>query len=221
MRVALVLVLVACDAGQSPSPSPMTLHKTPRSDSAWLDPDPWAPVETAPSDAGVVKARVEADAKVVDPNLIQLTWHVYPPSAPANGEEPSMLQRVWLEVDAGGVTRAWQLPSELGSLQPYNQVVCGTSGYPLEKGELAKITFYEGGAGGFFVKRAGDVLTVFEWSQTDGACEGPNGDLVACPRSVNEVARIPVTAKRGAKVLEEIVEVDDRGDGRPIDCGAR
>ena len=92
--------------------------------------------------------------------------------------------------------------------------------YPLEKGELAKITFYEGGAGGYFLRRAGNFLTIFEWSQTDGACPGANDELVACPRSVEQVGKIRVKAKVGATIVEEILMVDDKGVRSPFDCGA-
>lgn len=92
-----------------------------------------------------------------------------------------------------------------------------TIAYPLRKGDLAKLTFYEGGAGGYLVRRAGpEALAVIAWEQTDGACPLPNGDLGVCPPSETRVVKLHVPAH--VKVHEAIVEIEPDGTRHPIDC---
>src|SRR5664279_4881727 len=81
----------------------------------------------------------------------ELVWVVSPPIVTA---DPNAMpnQPVALEVTLGTVTRTIKLAPEFGSMKQYNQPMCKQAdrvdAYPLEHGEVAKLTFYEGGAGG-------------------------------------------------------------------------
>ena len=117
----------------------------------------------------------------------------------------------------GGVTRHIALPPETGNLNSYNQVMCRTGAYPLGKGELGKLTFYEGGASGYAIRRgAADVLEIHSWSQTDGACESPTHQLVACPVEDKLRARLHVPAN--VKVTGGAIFLIEHGKQIPIVC---
>ena len=215
MRIVWALLLAACDAGTkpappAPSPAPAPLPV----------PDPAPP----PIDAGTVGA-VTIDAGAADTPVgdIVITWVVFPPSVPLKRDPQILQQPVTLEITAGGgkIMQETKLAPQFGGLQASNQSACHGDAYPLEQGELAKLTFYEGGAGGYFVKRAGDFLTISEWSQTDGACTNAKGDMIACPRTVKQVGKVLVKAKPNATVAEQILEVDEKGVRQPFDCGAK
>ncbi len=217
MRAApLFVLLFACDAGtKKPPPAPLP-----------------PPVGSAPAaaDAAVAVAEpilldaaappLDAAAAVGD---IVITWVVSPPAGPAKDSELPK-QPVTLVITAGGgqILEETKLAPEVGALYPYNQAWCHTepSQYPLAKGELAKITFYEGGAGGYVIRRKGDSLVVYSWNQTDGLC-GDVDKPVECPKNEKKVATIVVKAKPDAKVVEQILEVDDKGVRQPFDCSAR
>jgi hypothetical protein len=150
---------------------------------------------------------------------IELTWLVYPipPPAdtPANTRSP-----LALEITIGGVTRVQTFPPQLGELSPLNLPLCASAvnlvAYPLARDEVAKITFYEGGAGGFVVKRAGgDVLAVFGWEQSDGACEA-KGHVTTCPRRDKLVTKLHVPP--GLEIRERIFELDAKGARHAFDC---
>jgi hypothetical protein len=149
----------------------------------------------------------------------ELVWVVSPPIVTA---DPNAMpnQPVALEVTLGTVTRTIKLAPELGSMKPYNQPMCKQAGrvdaYALGKGEVAKLTFYEGGAGGYVIARSGDELSVIRWSLEDGACEDKHHQPVGCPRKDKRVARFHVPA--GVKLHEQILEVDDKGARHPFDC---
>jgi hypothetical protein len=214
MRALLLVLLTACDAGKKPAPTP----PSPPAGSASIIADA-APVATI--DAGTTAP----DAAVVDvpaagPDDIGLTWVVYPPSVPMKRDPQILQQPVTLEITAGGATKATKLAPQFGGLQPYNQSACKGDAYPLAKGELAKLTFYEGGAGGYIVRRKGDALVVYSWAQTDGLC-GTVEKPEECPRNEKQVASVAAQAKSGAKIVERIVEVDDKGARKPFDCSAR
>ena len=216
----LLLVLAACDAGKKPEPDPSQ-----RGDhdvvSEWNAP-PEAGV--ARSDAAlaapIVDAAAAIEATTVASGDIGITWVVYPPSVPLRGDPQFLQQPVIIEVADGGKTTAKKLAPQFGALQPYNQSACKGDAYPLQKREVAKLTFYEGGAGGFLVRREANALVVYTWAQTDGLC-GSVDKPVECPRNVKEVTSVAVTAKPGAKVVESIVEIDEKGVRKPFDCGAR
>lgn len=144
------------------------------------------------------------------PRTVELTWRVYPPQ---HDKAP-----VELVATIAGKTRTLTLAPQFGALYPINQPICAhvqhTTQYPLARDELAKITFYEGGAGGYFVRRNGDVVA---WDQGDGACIGKHHQLVACPRKVKTVAKLALPAN--ARVHERVIEVDAKGVPRPFDCG--
>jgi len=122
-----------------------------------------------------------------------------------------------LEITINGAKQTVKLEPQLGALYPYNQIECNTDAYPLSKTEVAKITFYEGGAGGYLVRRElQDTLVVVDWSLTDGACEGPGGEPVACLpyEKILTTYKVPV----GATVKQRIVEADAKGAREPFSC---
>ena len=130
------------------------------------------------------------------------------------------LRPVELVARMGSVTRHIALPPETGNLNSYNQIMCRTSAYPLDKGELGKLTFYEGGASGYVIRRgAADVLEIHAWSQTDGACESPTHQLVACPVEDKRVARLHVPAS--VKVTGGAILLTEHGKQVPVVCEKR
>lgn len=150
---------------------------------------------------------------------IELTWLVYPIPPPADTPENTRAPLA-LEITIGGVTRVQKFPPQLGALKPLNLPLCEGAvnlvAYPFERGEVAKITFYEGGAGGFLVKRAAsDVLSVIGWEQSDGACE-VKGQIAVCPRHDKLVTKLHVP--KGLEIRERIFEVDTKGTRHPFDC---
>jgi hypothetical protein len=148
-------------------------------------------------------------------SVLHLTWLVGEDPKPRDGELPR--QPIELLATIGKTTRSITLPAQQGGLHAINQSACRGSAYPLERSEVAKITFYEGGAGGFFVRRAAkNALEVIEWNQTDGACESASGELVACPRSERVRAQFHVPA--GVKIDESIELVDAKGNRTVFDC---
>ncbi|HEX7700918.1 MAG TPA: hypothetical protein VF403_09355, partial [Kofleriaceae bacterium] len=84
----------------------------------------------------------------------ELVWVVSPPLVTA---DPNAMpnQPIALEVTLGTVTRTITLAPEFGSMKPYNQPMCKKAdrvdAYALARGEIAKLTFYEGGAGGYVI----------------------------------------------------------------------
>jgi hypothetical protein len=218
--IAIVIALGACDAGKKPVPAP----------------PPPAPVPTiAAADAGSVAEPVlldaaspPVDAAVTDmrggigprPHGIGITWIVYPPSVPMRRDPEILQQPVTLEIMTEGTVHTKKLEPQFGALQPYNQSACAGDAYPLQKDELAKLTFYEGGAGGFIVKRVGDMLVVYSWAQTDGLC-GTVDKPVECPRNLKRIANVVEYRRAAMGVDERIVEVDDKGVRKPFDCSVR
>ena len=132
------------------------------------------------------------------------------------------LRPVELVARMGGVTRRITLEPETGNLNSYNQIICHTGAYPLVKGELAKLTFYEGGASGYLVKRGAtaDVLEIHWWAQTDGACESPTThQLGACPVEDELRGQLHIPAK--AKLTGGSIFFEDHGKQVPVVCEKR
>lgn len=127
------------------------------------------------------------------------------------------LRPVDVVLQLGDVTRRIKVPAEYGGLSPYNQVICKTSAYPLGGNEVAKLTFYEGGAGGYAVERpADDVLEIYHWAQTDGACQNAKGEMVACPRSHDLVAKLHIP--KGVVVGGGAIFTTDGGKQSKLAC---
>ncbi|HTL36773.1 MAG TPA: hypothetical protein VL326_26745 [Kofleriaceae bacterium] len=217
------MLLFACDAG--------TKKPAPANEVTRREPPLQSPTSSAPPIADDAAAVVTVDAAVAAaPDAavgavgdIVITWLVFSSSEPAKDSEMPK-QPVSLVITAGGgqVLQETKLQPQFGALYPYNQAWCHSepSQYPLTKGELAKITFYEGGAGGYVIRRKGDALVVYSWAQTDGLC-GSVDKPVECPKNEKQVASITVKAKPGAKVVEQILDVDAKGVRKPFDCSAR
>jgi len=154
---------------------------------------------------------------------ILLLWDVGPdrknPKDPYGDGFGLPLRPVELVAQLGKVTRRIKLPPETGNLSVYNQIICKTSAYPLAGKEVAKLTFYEGGASGYSVVRADpDLLEVHHWSQTDGACEGPHHTMVACPVEDKLVARMHIP--EDAKVGGGAIFLTENGKQTKLDCSA-
>jgi hypothetical protein len=143
-----------------------------------------------------------------------LVWLVGPDIPAKDPSRDLVKTKVALEiVDAH---RTIALKPEFGSLRSDNQPSCKGRAYPLETNEVGKLTFYEGGAGGYLVKQNGDLLDIRSWSLTDGACEGKNHDPVACPRKTTHIAYVKLPAN--TKLHDTIVMVDDKGTRSPFQC---
>ena len=218
MRYLLVL-LIACDAGKKPAPPPSP-PPAPAGDVSVANGNA-APTIDAAIASDAATATIDAGvAQATAPDEVTLTWVVYPPSVPTKHDPQILQQPVDLEVTAGGETKTSKLAPQFGGLMPYNQSACKGDAYPLARGELAKLTFYEGGAGGFYVKWKAGALFIYSWAQTDGLC-GTVEKPEECPRNEKQVASMGVKATTKAKIVERIVEVDDKGVRKPFDCSAR
>ena len=158
----------------------------------WVDTPPWP---------------AKADA-------IDVTWLVSPVPAGATTPETTKAPLA-VELRIGRVTRTIQLVPQLGALTPDNQVVCKTAAYPLGKHEVAKITFYEGGAGGYLIRRAGGVLSIVDWSLDDGACPDARGAPAPCPQHEKVALRLHAP---DVPVHEHIVERDAKGARHAFAC---
>jgi hypothetical protein len=118
-------------------------------------------------------------------------------------------------VAIGSVERVVKLSPQIGQMPAIYQHACAGSMLPLRRGELAQLTFEEGGFGGFIARRAGDALEIVAWEQEDGACDD-HGKPVACPRRDKLVAHLHVPA--GATLGEVIELVDAKGARHPFPC---
>lgn len=142
---------------------------------------------------------------------LEITWLVGPPDA--SGRE----RRVDLRIVVQGAEHRIALGTEQGALLPENETVCAGPQYPRGPDEVAKITFYEGGAGGFTVRRRADgALDVVRWSQDDGACPDDAGEVQACPVEEHTIATVPLP--QGRRVAESIRLLDARGREGAFDC---
>ena len=169
----------------------------------------------APSRPATVGNRVE-EAPTSD--TVKVTWVVREPSVPHQTYQDMLLRPVALEITIGESLGRLELKPQMGSLFPYHQSVCKTTTFPLGPDEVAKITFEEGGAGGYVIRRKpADTLEVLAWSQSDGACiDEKSGDMIACAVTYESVKKLPIPA--GAKIVEALLEVDPTGTRRPIRC---
>jgi hypothetical protein len=189
--LACVMVLVCAGSASAAPPT------KPAKQASWADEPAW------PEDAG----------------RLELQWVIGPdrpnPRDPYGGGLP--LRPVELIVTIGRVSRHLTLEPETGSLRSYNQVMCKTGAYPLGKAEVGKLTFDEGGASGYAVKRtAPDVLEIHSWAQTDGACESPTGELVACPVADELKRKLHVPA--GVKITGGTVFTTEHGKLQKLAC---
>ncbi len=165
---------------------------------------------------------VDTPAWPKDGKIVELTWVVgvdqKNPKDPYGDGFGLPLRPVDLVARVGGVSRTITLPPETGNLTPHNQVMCRTGAYPLERGELAKITFYEGGASGYFVKRAKpDLLEIHHWWMTDGACEDPKThEMTACPGE--DIVRASFHVPADAKIAGGGIVTIEHGKQVPVTC---
>jgi hypothetical protein len=148
------------------------------------------------------------------PVRVELTWVVHPPPKTSKDDYPK--QPLDLVIKIGGTTKTIKLAPQMGSLKPYNQAMCKTGAYPYEVGEIAKITFYEGGAGGYFIRRAKPGFELVDWSLTDGACPNAKGEPSVCPRHTKLVQRVDLP--EDGKFVESIVEIDEAGKRQALSC---
>jgi hypothetical protein len=162
----------------------------------------------------VILACLAGTAAADPPVRVELTWVVHPPPKTSKDDYPK--QPLDLVIKIGATTKTIKLAAQMGSLQPYNQAMCKSGAYPFERGEIAKITFYEGGAGGYFIRRAKPGFELVDWGQTDGACPDGKGDVTVCPRSEKVVQKLDLP--EGGKFFESIVEIDDAGKRHALSC---
>src|ERR1041385_8577530 len=94
-----LLILVACDAGKKPDP-PAKPATAPPPTAAPADAIPAPPIIP---DAPPAEAATPVDAPVVDPNAIQITWVVFPPSVAMKRDPEMLFSPLTLQVTAGGV----------------------------------------------------------------------------------------------------------------------
>lgn len=109
--------------------------------------------------------------------------------------------------------RRFPLGSIKGALLPVNQSVCGDKqvAYKKVKGEVAKLTFYVGGASTFAVRRSSaGVLEVETVQGSDGYC--PNDDCDT--RS----ALLRIAIPNDARIVEAISDIEAPGKEAPFDC---
>jgi hypothetical protein len=149
---------------------------------------------------------------------IELTWFVHAEGAP----DPSTgiaSRPVALELRTGSHIRRFALGEQMGNLIAKHQSACKSSSYPNEGDQVAKITFFYGGTGGFAVRRApSDTLTVVAWSQPDGGCMNAQGQLDVCPGSERRIAVVHVGGDD--PIAESVVELDAGGQERRLACPA-
>jgi hypothetical protein len=145
---------------------------------------------------------------------VDVTWLVSPIPPGATTPETTKAPLA-VELRIGRVTRTIRLAPQLGALAPGNQAVCKTEAYPLGRHEVAKITFYEGGAGGYLVRRAGGVLSVVAWSLEDGACSDKHGAPGPCPQHEQVAVRLHAP---DVPIHEHIVELDAAGARHAFAC---
>lgn len=232
--VALALVAACAKAEAPPPPAPVSpspaLAPRPRLDAAVVVAD--AAADDAPADAAVrVGPTVPAGSPLHESRTafldtpawpagagqtLVVTWIVYPYGGP---EDDYRDARTPVEMIAtiDGVSRRAVLPPSVGSLVPRNQLACHTGSYPLRGDELVKVTLYEGGAHGFYLRRAGArALEVIAWDLTDGGCPLPGGEMGECPTFRTRVIGMHVPAN--VRVTQLVREVDTRGVVADLVC---
>ena len=128
------------------------------------------------------------------------------------------MQRVSIgAIDLVG-TLVFVVGSEAPVGAPINQSFCqGTDAqYPLAKSEVAKITFYEGGARGYYAKRSkrGSTLQLYSFAMTDGLCDPSDG----CHQP-NDRYILKITIPANATIVEQM-EARPAGatEFKPFNC---
>ena len=150
-----------------------------------------------------------------DPPALELTWVVHPadPTEDYPGGYP-------LDLVVGTQTIA--LEKQIGRLVAPFQSVClddPQNPFALAHDEVAKITFEEGGFGGYVVKRSSPRgLALISWSQSDGMCTDATDQPTECPRHDKEVRLLDVPVD--VKVRQHLVMIDNTGKQTPFDCKA-
>lgn len=132
--------------------------------------------------------------------IVTLTWRFEMPNA-----DDAIEQHVALQVTQGSASKTYKLQRMMGGVDPINQAFCqGTDAqYPLAKSEVAKITFYEGGARGYYAKRSkrGSTLQLYSFAMTDGLCDPSDG----CHQP-NDRYVLKITIPANATIVEQMQE---------------
>jgi hypothetical protein len=142
---------------------------------------------------------------------LKLTWAAYPPV----GQGEGATRKLELVARIGEVARHFPLGSVRGALLPLNQSVCGDKQVAYKKvaGEVAKITFYVGGASTFAIRRPSPGMLEVESVQgSDGYC--PNNDC----DTRKSLVKIPIPVD--ARLVEAITDIQAAGKEAPFDCGS-
>jgi hypothetical protein len=140
---------------------------------------------------------------------IKLTWAVYP----TVGQGETSTRKLELVARSGEVARRFPVGAIKGALLPLNQSVCGDKqvAYKKTPGEVAKITFYVGGASTFAVRRSSPGMLEVESVQgADGYC--PNNDC----DTKSLLVKIPIPDD--ARIVEAISDIEAAGKEAPFDC---
>jgi len=141
---------------------------------------------------------------------LKLTWAVYPPTG--QGERSTRQLEVVARI--GDAVRRFRLGAIQGALQPQNQSVCGDKQIAYKKmvGEVAKITFYVGGATTFAAKRlAPGMLAIESVAGSDGYCPTDDCDVR------KTLVTIPIP--EDARIVEALSDVQGPGREAPFACG--
>jgi hypothetical protein len=140
---------------------------------------------------------------------LKLTWAVYPPK----GHGESTRRKLELVARKGKVAHRIDLGTPAGALLPSNQAVCGDKQIAYKKTgqEIAKITFYVGGAETFAVVRSNPgQLDVVSIQGADGYC--PSNDCET--RKTLASFAIPTDAR----ITEAILDIEGPGKENPFQC---
>jgi hypothetical protein len=138
-----------------------------------------------------------------------LTWTVGP-SLPTTDSSAYATRTVSVEI----MGKAIKLSKTFGELRPEDQSTCTKK--VLKHDEVARLTFYELGVGGWVLKRDGDEIKIYSWSVSDGACQDKHHNVVACP--VNEKLVTSVKVPGDEKLRERVFELDAKGKRNAFVC---
>lgn len=140
---------------------------------------------------------------------LKLTWAVYPPV----GQGETAKRNVEIVARIGDVVRRLSLGPTAGALLPQNQSFCNPkTPYAKGPGDVAKITFYVGGATSYAVSRSSPTMLEVQAVQAaDGYCPENN-----CDTRITK-AKIPIPAD--AAIVEAITDIPAAGKDAPFDCG--
>lgn len=152
------------------------------------------------------------------PATLELVWVV---SAPIPNPKDPQNGYPLLPLTLIAGTERIVLKPQLGGLKPYNQSVCATtdgSPYHLEGTEVAKITFKEGGAGGYLVRRGQRGFELVAW-EDGGLCEDKKTRQLTKCGAGKKLVRM-IAAPANAKVIEKLMVADKAGKQTAFDCKA-